>query len=370
LLRQLVAIGSVNPSLVTGAAGEHPVAEFVADWASQARLQVEILEETPGRPNVIVRTGGAGDGRALLLCGHLDTVGLAGMTDPLIPHIDGERLYGRGAYDMKAGLAAALVACRDVTAAGITGEVIVAAVADEEHSSIGVQQVLPHITADAAIVTEPTELAVGTAHRGFVWMEIQVVGKAAHGSRPDLGVDAIVKTGPILLALEELNQRLRARKHPALGAAGVHASLITGGHEEATIPDHCVLTIERRTLPGETTADVEGEIAALLASCQTLDSDLVASYRTALARDPLETDPSATIVVTLIDAASRVLGRSADVAGVSYWADSAFISAAGIPTVLFGPAGDGMHAEVEWVSLPSTIACTRTLTAAAATFCR
>jgi acetylornithine deacetylase len=203
-----------------------------------------------------------------------------------------------------------------------------------------------------------------------LWIELHIVGKAAHGSRPHLGVDAIVKTGPILVALEELNQRLRARQHPSLGAGSVHASIIAGGHEEATIPGHCVLTLERRTLPGETTADVEGEIADLLARCRAHDPDLVATYRTTLARDPLETNPSAPVVATLCDAGERVLGRPLDMVGVTYWADSAFISAAGIPTVLFGSAGDGMHADVEWADLPSTIACTRVLTAAAVAFCR
>ena len=369
LLGQLVAIDSVNPSLVPGSAGEGKIAEFVAGWADRAGLEVEVLDEAAGRPSVIVRSGRTGAGRTLLLCGHLDTVGVSGVVDPLTPRIDGDRLYGRGSYDMKAGLAAALVACRDAVS-DITGEVVVAAVADEEHSSIGVQQVLGHVTADAAIVTEPTELAVATAHKGFVWTEIHVVGKAAHGSRPHLGVDAILKTGPILVALEDLDRRLRRRQHMTLGPGNLHASLIAGGLEESTIPDTCVLTVERRTLPDETTADVEADIAVLLTDCRTADPDLVASSRTTLARDPFETDPSAVIVGTVCDAAAQVLGRPADIVGVSYWADSAFISGAGIPTVLFGPGGDGAHADVEWVSLTDTGACTRALTAAAIAFCR
>ena len=369
LLGQLVAIDSVNPSLVPGGAGEGKIAEFVAGWADRAGLEVEVLDEAAGRPSVIVRSGRTGAGRTLLLCGHLDTVGVSGMVDPLTPRIDGDRLYARGSYDMKAGLAAALVACRDAVG-DITGEVVVAAVADEEHSSIGVQQVLGHVTADAAIVTEPTELAVATAHKGFVWTEIHVMGKAAHGSRPHLGVDAILKTGPILVALEDLDRRLRRRQHMTLGPGNLHASLIAGGLEESTIPDTCVLTVERRTLPGEITADVEADIAVLLTDCRTADPDLVASSRTTLARDPFETDPSAVIVATVSDAAAHVLGRPADIVGVSYWADSAFISGAGIPTVLFGPGGDGAHADVEWVSLTDTGACTRALTAAAIAFCR
>jgi acetylornithine deacetylase len=369
LLQDLVAIDSVNPSLVPAAAGERQIAAYVAGWASRASLQVEVLEATSGRPSVVVRSGRRGSGQTLLLCGHLDTVGLGGMSDPLTPRVDGDRLYGRGAYDMKGGLAAALVACRNAARSGLSGEVIVAAVADEEHSSIGVQEVLRRVRADAAVVTEPTELAVATAHKGFVWVEIDVVGRAAHGSRPHLGVDAILKTGPILVALTDLNQRLRAGAHPTLGPGTLHASLVTGGTEESTIPDRCTLTIERRTLPGQTVAEVEHDIAELLTRCRRADPELAVTSRTLLAREPFETSPAEAIVATVIQAARGVLGRPVDVVGVSYWADSAFLQAAGIPTVLFGPDGDGAHAAVEWVSLPGTITCTRTLTATAQAFC-
>ena len=369
LLERLVAIDSVNPSLVPGGAGEGEAAALVAGWAADAGLHVEVVEQTAGRPSVIVRTGKSGHGPTLLLCGHLDTVGVGGTGDPMIPRVDGDRLYARGGYDMKAGLVAALVACCEAAKAGISGEVIVAAVADEEHSSIGVQQVLTRISADAAIVTEPTELTVATAHKGFVWTEIEVIGKAAHGSRPHLGVDAILKTGPILIALHHMNERLRTRWHPTLGPGSVHASLIRGGREESTIPGNCLLTIERRTLPGETLTDVEADVAALIGSCRAADPELVAYARTVLARDPFETMPTEPLVTTITESAAEVLGRPVGVGGVSYWADSAFISAAGIPTVLFGPSGDGAHADIEWVSLSSTITCARVLTAAAIRYC-
>ncbi|HEY0167540.1 MAG TPA: M20/M25/M40 family metallo-hydrolase [Jatrophihabitans sp.] len=373
LLSELSAIDSANPSLLPGAAGEAKVAERVADWATGAGLGVEVFEAVPGRPSVVVRSrpAGSGAGRSLLLCGHSDTVPPGDMADPWGARIEGDRIYGRGVYDMKAGLVAALIACRDAAAAGAPGEVIVAAVADEEHSSFGVQEVLAAgVRADAAIVTEPTELAVATAHRGFVWTEIQVVGKAAHGSRPHLGVDAILKTGPILVALEELNQRLRGAAHPSLGPGTLHGSLITGGVGESTIPASCVLTIERRTLPGQTLADVEADIEDLLAGCRAADAGLEVSARTTLAREPFEVAAGSAIERAVVAATERVLGRPAPVGGVSYWADAAFLSAAGIPTVLFGPSGDGAHAQVEWTDLPSTVACARALTAAAIEFCR
>jgi acetylornithine deacetylase len=369
LLTQRVAIDSVNPSLVPGGAGEREIAAQVGHWATGAGLQVELLEATPGRPSVVVRSGRHGGGKTLLLCAHLDTVGLGGMVDPLVPHVDGDRLYARGAYDMKGGLAAALVACQQAARSGLAGEVVVAAVADEEHSSIGVQEVLGQLRADAAIVTEPTELAVATAHKGFVWVRVEVLGRAAHGSRPHLGVDAILKTGPVLVALAELNRRLGGRVHPTLGAGNLHGSLVSGGLEESTVPDRCTLILERRTLPGETVADVEREIAELLGRCRAADPELVATSRILLAREPFETPASEPLVGTVAGAAGGVLGMPADVVGVSYWADSAFLAAAGIPTVLFGPAGDGAHAEVEWVSLSATVACAQVLAAAAMAFC-
>jgi acetylornithine deacetylase len=367
LLTTLVSIDSVNPALIPGAAGEMRIAQHVATWASQNGLTADRVETTPGRPSIIVRSG-PGNGPTLLLCGHLDTVGTDGVAGPFTPRVDGDRLYGRGAYDMKGGLAAALIACRDAQRAGIAGEVIVAAVADEEHASLGVQEVLRHVRADAAIVTEPTELQVATAHKGFVWTEIEVTGRSAHGSRPHLGIDAIMKTGPILQALHTLHGELATRRtHPTLGPGTLHASLITGGREESTIPERCLLTVERRTLPGESLADVEADITRLLQQCRDADADLTANARTTLARDPFETSPDEPIV----QAVQRALDTTGPApAGVSYWADSAYIAAAGIPTVLFGPDGDGAHAKTEWVSISGTIQCARTLRDAAADFCR
>src|SRR3954470_2699826 len=181
LLSRLVAIDSVNPSLVPGGAGEGEIAAFVRDWAGAAGLEADLLEGTPGRPSVVVRAPGAGGGRTLLLCGHLDTVTVEGMAAPHTPRVDGDRLHGRGAYDMKAGVAAALIAAREAHRAGLRGGVVVAAVADEEHASLGVQEALRAVEADAAIVTEPTELELVVAHKGFVWIEIEVTGVAAHG---------------------------------------------------------------------------------------------------------------------------------------------------------------------------------------------
>jgi acetylornithine deacetylase len=352
---------------VPGGAGEAEIAAFVAGWGRDAGLEVEVLEEVPGRPSVIVRARGRGGGRTLLLCGHLDTVGVEGMTAPHEARVEGDRLHGRGAYDMKAGVAAALVACREAAGLGLAGDVVVAAVADEEHSSIGVQEALRAVEADAAIVTEPTEMELGIAHRGFVWLELEVTGRAAHGSRPHLGVDAIVKAGPLLTALGGLDARLGGDRHPLLGRGSVHASLIDGGSDLATYPEHCRISVERRTLPGE--SDIQRELESLVEGCRADDPELVAQVRTLLVRDPLETPADAPVAEAVRTAAAAVLGGAPATIGASFWADSAFIAAAGIPTVLFGPGGAGAHATEEWVGIADTLACTGVLVAVAKELC-
>lgn len=370
LLSRLVAIDSVNPSLVPGGAGEREIASFIVEWASAAGLEAQVHEATPGRPSALVRARGAGGGRTLLLCGHIDTVSVDGMADPHVPRVVGDRLYGRGAYDMKAGVAAALIAARDAMSLGLAGDVLVAAVADEEHASLGVQEVLGRVGADVAIVTEPTELELIVAHKGFVWSEVAVSGRAAHGSRPWLGVDAIVQMGAVLRELAALDDALRAREHPLLGPGSVHASTIEGGVELSSYPASCLLGLERRTLPGESAEEVERELASLLDRCRQASDEFEAEQRTLLVREPFEIDTDSELVGVVREAAGTALGFSPRIGGASYWADAAFIAAAGIPTVMFGPGGEGAHAVEEWVSLPDTERVAVTLTAVAERICR
>ena len=351
LISRLVAIDSVNPALVPGGAGEPAIARFVARWADEHGLAAEWLEATAGRPSVVVRKRAPGRGARLMLCAHLDTVGTEGMADPHTPRLEGDRLHGRGAYDMKSGLASALIACRDAP-----GDVIVAAVADEEHASLGVREVLAAHAADAAIVTEPTELELIVAHKGFVWIEVEVEGRAAHGSRHEEGVDAIAKAGPILTGIGELDARLGANTHPLLGRGSVHASLIQGGAELSSYPERCTIGLERRTLPGETQRHVEAEIEGLV--------DGIATQRTLLVREPFAVDPGEAIV----QAVSAAAGNPR-LAGAPYWADAAFIAAAGIPTVMYGAGGTGAHAVEEWVSVADSVAVTQTLIDVARSFC-
>jgi acetylornithine deacetylase/succinyl-diaminopimelate desuccinylase family protein len=370
LLRQLVAIDSINPDLVPGGAGEEKIARFVAEWFERAGLEVVWDEAAPGRPNVIGIARGTGDGRSLLLNAHMDTVGVVGMERPHDPYVRDNRLYGRGAYDMKGGLAAIMAAGLAAKKRGLRGDVIVTAVADEEYASIGTSSIVKHWRADAAIVTEPTELNICTAHKGFAWLDVETEGIAAHGSRPDLGVDAIVKMGKVLVGLEELDRSLRAApSHRLLGSGSVHASLIQGGQDLSSYPKHCFLSVERRTVPGETLQKVESELPRIFERISATDSTFKARVKTSMVREPFEVSLDEPIVRTVQSKATAILGREPGEIGQTGWMDSALLSAAGIPTVVFGPGGEGAHAVVEWSNLEHVERCAEILAAVAEEFC-
>ncbi len=366
LVAGLVAIDSVNPTLVPGGAGEAEVMNFAAAWMADAGLEVDVVEAAPGRPSVVGTARGRSGGRSLMLNGHLDTVGVEGMSEPHSAAIRDGRLYGRGGYDMKGGVAACMLAAAAAARARAAGDVVVCAVADEEHSSIGVQAVLEQVRADACIVAEPTSLDVVVAHKGFAWWEVTAAGRAAHGSQPQLGVDAIAAIGPVLVAVGELEDLLAHRRHELLGPGSVHASLIAGGQELSSYPDHCSLSIERRTLPGEGAAQLEAELERLVAAGA---GRAQLSGTTTLVREPFEVAPSEPIVELLREQVAARLGHEPKVRGHSAWMDAAFISAAGIPTVVFGPDGAGAHAVEEWVDLASVRACAEVLLATATAFC-
>jgi acetylornithine deacetylase len=366
LTAELVAIDSVNPSLVAGGAGEAEIARLVAAWMEQAGLAVDTLEPVAGRPSVVGVARGSGGGRSLMLNAHLDTVGTAGMAGPFAPRVDGERLYGRGALDMKGSLAAIMLAGREAARRGLRGDVVVAAVADEEAGSVGTEAVLRHYRTDAAIVAEPTWLELAIAHRGFVGLEVEVAGRAAHGSRPDRGLDAIVRMGRVLVGLEDLDRDLQAGEaHPLLGTASAHASVIEGGQELSSYPGRCTLLAERRTLPGETAEDVRHELEAILAEAGRDDPEFRAELRVPFARDAYEIaadDP-------FVEVVHRHAGEP-ELVGMPFWADSGLIAAAGIPTVLFGPGGEGLHEAAEWVELADLRRCLDVYLAVADELCR
>jgi acetylornithine deacetylase len=286
------------------------------------------------------------------------------------PRIKNGRLYGRGAYDMKSGLAACMVAAAAARKERLRGDVIVTAVADEEYASIGTIGLTPRFHADGAIVAEFTELQLILAHKGFVWLEVETQGKAAHGSRPDLGVDAIAKMGKVLLAVEKLDRTLRLEEtHALLGSGSIHASIIEGGRELSSYPERCRLSVERRTLPGESPEHAEAELLRILADIQLEDPSFKGTIHRGLDRAPLETPADTAIVKAVQAAAARVLKHPASIAGVPFWTDAAVLSAAGIPSLLFGPSGAGAHAVEEWVDLASVKACADIYLTTAAAFC-
>jgi acetylornithine deacetylase len=371
LLQRLVAIDSVNPSLVPGAQGEETLAHFVAQWLRERGLEVHLEDTTlEGRPNVVAIARGSGGGRSLLLNAHMDTVGVEGMEQPHESTIRDGRLYGRGALDTKGGLAAFMEAAAEVQRRHLRGDVILAAVADEEYGSRGTEALVSHWRADAAIVAEPTALNLTTTHKGFVWLDIETQGVAAHGSQPEVGIDAIVKMGKVLVALEQLSTQLASSPgHPLLGTGSIHASLIQGGQELSSYPAQCHLSIERRTIPGETAQSVEVEIQHLLDVIRVQDPTFHASLRTVFVREPLDVSPETPIVHVLRKHASSVLGREPQLVGSSGWMDAALLSAAGIPTVVFGPAGEGLHGAVEWVDLESVQSCYKSILATLEDFC-
>src|SRR5262245_2493594 len=370
LASQLVAIESINPDLGVGGSGELELARFVAEWCERAGLETTLSEPVSGRPNVVAIARGKGGGRSLMLNAHMDTVGVVGMTDPFVPRLEDGRLYGRGAQDMKGSLAASMLVTAEAARRGLSGDVILTAVSDEEVASVGTEAVAASLRADAAIVTEPTDMRVVVAHRGFVHLEIETAGRAAHGSRPDIGIDAIAKMGHVLVGVEELDRRLRASPtHPLVGSGSVHASLVEGGQEYSSYPARCVVQAERRTIPGESVELAVREIREILDGAAAADPDFSGEVRALASREPLEVDENADIVTILRRCATQVLGAEPEVVGESYWADSALLASAGIPTVIFGPRGEGLRSEVEWVDVASLEQCVEIYAAVAAEIC-
>lgn len=370
LTAQLVAIDSTNPDLVPGGAGEANVAAFVAGWLREAGLNVTVQDLGPNRANVVGVLPGSGGGQSLMLNAHMDVVGAGGMADPWAPRREGDRLYGRGSFDMKASLAAIMLVAREAASWGLRGDLLVTAVADEEFASIGTQDIVRLYRADAAIVTEPTGLELCVAHKGFVWIEVETTGVAAHGSLPDIGVDAIAMMGPVLTALAALERKLgEGPRHPLLGTGSVHASLITGGQELSSYPHRCILGIERRTVPGESQLLVEAEIAEIIGAAADRDSTFRAEQRTLLVREPFSVDMDEPIVQLANQELERVRGTAAPVSGAFGWMDSALLAAAGIPTVILGPDGEGAHADEEWVDLSSALATAEALSGIVRAFC-
>ena len=374
LIEDLVRIDSVNPDLDPAHRGEGELARFVAQWAEARGLAVEWLESTPGRPSVIVTARGNGGGRNLLLNAHLDTVGVSGMSGPFVPVIRDGKMYGRGVMDMKASLAACMLTVAMAAKLDLAGDVILTAVADEEHGSIGTEDTLAAVTATtdvhAAIVTEPTDLDLHVAHRGFALFEVEFEGRASHTSQPENGVNALSHLGRLLAAIEGHDTALRSRtRHPLLAHGSLLPVLAAGGHELFTTPNRAAVTVERRTLPGESTVSVEQELQGLLDTLTLDDAAVRSSLKTTVAREPFETATDSKIVRLLSASVAAERGAPPKLLGAPYWTDAALVAAAGIPTVLFGPIGGGIHQPDEWLDVDSAGVVLRVLEGAVKEFC-
>jgi len=358
LLQALVKIDSVNPSLVPGARGEADVAAAIADHLNALGLTVHLQEVAPGRSNVIGVLEGRSPGPSLMFCGHTDTVGVEGMDAPFTADIRDGRLYGRGSQDMKGGVAAMIDAARVARDRGLDrGRLLIAAVVDEEYASIGADALVREWGADAAVVTEPTDLQVGVGHKGFAWIEVETRGRAAHGSRPREGRDAILRMGRVLRRLEELDRTLQARQaHPIMATASLHASTIRGGTEWSIYPDRCALQVERRTVSGESAEMAEQELLTILDELHREDPEFSGSARLVFARSSYETPANHRLPVLLREL-SAARGVEAAAVGMSFWTDAAILWGAGIPSVLFGPGGAGLHSAEEFVKLEDVLAC-------------
>ncbi len=356
LRKDMVKIDSVNPSLVPGAAGEAEIASYLKDWMESLGLETELVEVEPSRPNVVGTLRGSGGGKSLMLNGHTDTVGVDYMTiDPFDPVIKDGKLYGRGSFDMKGSLAASMAAVKAIVDSGdqLKGDVIVAAVCDEEFASIGTEHLMEDTLVDAAIIGEPTFFNVQIAHKGFAWIDITTHGIAAHGSMYQFGVDAIVKMGHFLMGIEAIQGMLEETKHSLVGPGSIHASIISGGVELSTYPDRCKLEAERRLIPGETREDVEDEMKGLIQSLMEEDTKFKADYEITFFREPMEISPDEDICQVLKQGSLEVLGKEPQWVGGSGWMDTQIIHDKGIPAVAFGPSGFGAHGAEEWIDLDS-----------------
>jgi len=371
-LARLVQINSINPTLAPGAPGEAEIAAFIAGSLRACGLTAEILEPVPGRTSVLGRLAGTGGGRSLMLNAHCDTVDVPGMAEPFSGAIREGKLYGRGSYDMKGSLAACMAAAKALkdSGAALRGDLLVAAVADEEYGSLGTSDMITNVRVDGAIVTEPTALEVCLAHKGYLWIEVEVTGRAAHGSKFQFGIDANMKMGQFLARLSELERDLRARPaHPLVGPPSLHAAMLNGGSGLSTYAASCTLQIERRTVPGETGEQATAEIQAIVDALAAVDPDFHATVRTFFVRDPFEVPADARVVQAVDRAIAKVRGVAPAHIGDTPWMDAALLQAAGVETVVCGAGGAGAHADVEWVDVESVVQLAEILAEAALDYC-
>ena len=367
LLAALVACDSTNPGLVPGGAGERAVAALIAAELASAGLEVERTDVLPGRPNVVGRLRGTGGGPALMLCGHTDVV--AAPPALFTPRVRDGRMYGRGTGDMKAGLAAALTAVRSLAADPPAGDVIVAAVVDEEWLSAGAEALARTVSADAAIVLEATGLDIVVEHGGFAWFELESTGFEAAGDDTDNGRDAIAYLGAALSEIAALDRRLAAGPAAPYGRPSAHVGTVAGGVQLSAWPGRAVAGVERCMTAAESPEAIRAEIADVATRAQAREPGLDLAVRELLMRPGIILDEGDPVVRSLGNAFTQLAGRLPVLRGDMGWMDSGVLAEAGIPSVVFGPVGGGEHTDEEWVDLTSVALCADVLVAAARSFC-
>lgn len=371
--RELVRIDSRNPALETGGPGELDLARHVETiLRGFDGWDVELHGLAEGRANVVAVRRGARDGPSLMLNVHLDTVGVEGMESPFSATLQDGRIYGRGAQDTKGGMAAVLAAARALSDAGarLAGDLVLAFVADEEHESLGTAALLEIVRTDAAIVIEPTDLDVCVAHRGFAVYELRTGGRTAHGGRSDLGIDANLRMGGVLAGLDALNRRWAERpSHARIGPPALHVPVLRGGRHLYVYADECVARVECRTVPGQTEAEVRGELRSILDELGGRIDGFEATLRPIIWRGPYEIDPDRPIVRAVAGAAQAVRGAPARLIGHAWWEDSALLGEAGIDAVVLGPRGEGLHTDREWVDAASIVELAEMLRRSTVSYC-
>jgi len=340
LLKRLIQIRSVNPA-IDSSENEMEIASFIAQWFRKTnRFRVTEQKVSKGRFNVVAVLDGKEGGRTLMLNGHMDTVGVTNMTiSPFRPIIEHGRIHGRGACDMKGSLAAMMSAMLALSnsKAPLAGDVMFAAVVDEEYKSIGTSELVKRFRADAAIVGEPTGLDVAIAQKGYAWLEVETIGRRAHGSVPEEGIDAIEKMAKIISRLDYVRNKHSSIRHRLVGTPRIHTSTITGGSDWSSVPASCTLRVERRLIPGEHPSTALAELQELVRHCSSADRNLKARVRIVHHAGAFEVDANE-LLIKILRRSLRRIGASGRIVGVPYWTDAAIlVNEARIPTCLFGP---------------------------------
>lgn len=380
LASELIAVDSVNPALVPGAAGERAIVALLADRLRAKGFETEVIvpQAYADRPSLLARHRGrgAGRGRSILLNGHLDTVGVGQMSEPFTPRIDDGRLYGRGACDMLGGIAAMVVAAEAVAERGHTGEVMLALTADEEHGSLGTDEVISHLASrdelpDVCLVGEPTWLELVVAHRGFAVVDVELRGRSAHSSRPHEGIDALAHLGRLITAVTDTQRQLDVKApHPLAGHGSLMVTVASGGVSPFVVADRARATVERRTVPGESAGGALREVESILAGLTAADPGVESTATLTMSREAFEVADGDVAAEELMSALSAALPGGAARVGAEYWMESALWHAAGVSTVVCGPAGGGLHADLEWVEIDQLGRYAAAVTAALESFLR